>query len=474
MPGRQVAGGLLVAALVSAVIWAWVSLGAPPARASVPVAHPTRGEFVVSLHSEGLLASDDAVSVRNGDARGKIMGIVADGATIRAGEPFCRVEVQEMEQRLIQVELRAKQAKEEIERTRESAQQEYETARRAVEQAKQDMALFEQSSQVGVRQAEEQLKYDRAEESRLQLELDRKRRLLAKGCVPGTEVEIAQAAYEAQSFKVAQSVKDLALKRQELASQLRQKKTAVEAAENKSGVTQARIEEQVSYAKQRAETAAKEMEEMRASIAAATVRAPVSGVVTLTTNWAGGERRVLKEGDQVWWGVTLGTISNLARMSVRARIKEADICSVWKGQPAEVLFEVLPGQVFTGSVRSISTVAREVSPEEDPNAQPNERVFDVWVSVVQKHPGRLKPGLNAKVELFVKRIPKALFVPLEAVFEREGKSLVYVQQGERFVPRRVKVGERNDVAVVTLAGLNGREVVAMSDPTRLPVQKAKQ
>ena len=61
-------------------------------------------------------------------------------------------------------------------------------------------------------------------------------------------------------------------------------------------------------------------------------------------------------------------------------------------------------------------------------------------------------------------LPKALSVPLDCIFEREGKSIVYVKQGEAYLPREVELGERNEVAVVIRKGLSARRGSGPSDP----------
>jgi multidrug efflux pump subunit AcrA (membrane-fusion protein) len=155
-------------------------------------------------------------------------------------------------------------------------------------------------------------------------------------------------------------------------------------------------------------------------------------------------------------------------MSVRCRIKENDIALVRENQQAQAEFQALAGKNYAGEVSSVGTVAREVWVWEDPTAEANERVFDVVVKVNKERSGSLKPGLNARVRIVVKRIPDAVHVPLDAVFERSGKSLVFVKQGDSFLRREVTTGERSDVAVQLKSGLSGGEVVAMTDPTRYP------
>ena len=470
----RVIGILVVLALLGSGVWAWRAFAPRQAPRKIPTASPSRGEFVVSLQADGKLQSDDAVVVRNGEAGGKITVIVPDGAIVKQGDVFCRIESREIEQRKAELELSAKQAREEIEKTREAAQQDYDNARHAVEQARESLRLREESNQVQIQQKADKVEFDRAEEERLRVEYERSKRLADKGYVPGTEAEIAKATYEAQRFSVEQSAKELLKVRRQIASEKRQQQTVVQAAERKAEVAQTRIEEQAKAAQERAEQAGRELEKVMESLRNTTVLAPASGVVTLDTTYVGGgERRAWKAGDQAQPREHLGNISGTENMSLACRIRESNIASVWKGQKTEIEFEALPGRRFGGAVFTVGAVAREVWIFEDPKAEPNVRVFDVWVKVGQGQTGRLKPGLNGKVAFIVKRVPKAVYVPLEAVFERAGKSLVYVKRGDRFVPREVNVGERNDMAVVVRSGLAKNEVVAMTDPTRRPVQQAK-
>ena len=59
---------------------------------------------------------------------------------------------------------------------------------------------------------------------------------------------------------------------------------------------------------------------------------------------------------------------------------------------------------------------------------------------------------------------KALFVPLEAVFEKEGRTLAYVTRGRRAVPREIVLGPSNADFVVVEKGLGRGERVCLRDP----------
>ena len=463
---RRIITILSVATLALGGGWAW-----RVTRARAPVAHvetttASRGEFVVSLPAEGTLQSDDAVAVRTGKAPGELTMIVSDGTVVRAGDVFCRIEARELLRKQTDAELAFMQAQEEIEQTRDTALENYENAQRVLEQAKRNMQVWEESVGVRTKQAADQLEFDRAEAERLRLEYERAQRMAAKGYAAESEAEIARAAYEAQQFKVEQSTKDLELSRRQIESERRQKQSLVAAAEQRAQVSQRRIEQQVAHARSRAQSAARQLQTVVSALAETTIKAPVSGTVSLLTTYQGGERRSWREGDQVSVGTTLGSVSGSDRMSVRCRIKESNVSLLKNGQEAELEFEALSGRIYRGVVSSVGTVAREVWVWEDPTAEANERVFDVIIKVDQSKPGGLKPGLNARARIFIKRMKEEVYVPLDAVFERAGKSLVYVKQGARFVPREVETGDRNEVAVVIVAGLKAGEPVALSDPTR--------
>jgi RND family efflux transporter MFP subunit len=430
----------------------------------------TRGELVVSLLAEGTLQSDNSVVVRTGRAPGQLTGIATDGTVLRAGDAFCRIEARDLMRKQTDAELAAKQANEEIERSRDNAQQQYENEQRMLDQAEKDYQVWLDSTAMTTKQAEDQLAFDRAEAERLRLESDRSQRMAAKGYQAGAEAEVAKAAYDAQQFKVAQSEKDLELNHRQIAAQRRQRESMVAAARRRTQISREHIQERVHHAQQRAEVAAKELETVKAALADTVIVAPAAGTVSLFSTWQGGERRSWREGDQVSSGTPLGSISGSENMSVRCRIKENNIAAVRKGQEAEIEFQSLAGKNFSGVVSSVGTVAREVWIWEDPTAEANERVFDVVVKVKQTRADGLKPGLNAKARIIVKRLPNVLSVPLDAVFERAGKSLVYVKQGDGFVKRDVETGERSDAAIEVRSGLSEGEVIALSDPTRYPTK----
>jgi multidrug efflux pump subunit AcrA (membrane-fusion protein) len=88
----------------------------------------------------------------------------------------------------------------------------------------------------------------------------------------------------------------------------------------------------------------------------------------------------------------------------------------------------------------------------------------VRVQVNESEP-RLRPGMTARVEIEVEERKQALFIPLEAVFERDGRSVVYLE-GRRPRAREVVVGPSSADFVVIEKGLARGERVLLRDPGR--------
>jgi hypothetical protein len=78
----------------------------------------------------------------------------------------------------------------------------------------------------------------------------------------------------------------------------------------------------------------------------------------------------------------------------------------------------------------------------------------------------LRPGLLADVEIQIEKIPDALHVPAQAIFQKNGKPTVFVQQkNKRFLPREVQLVKQSESMMVLASGVQAGEIVALSDPT---------
>lgn len=198
------------------------------------------------------------------------------------------------------------------------------------------------------------------------------------------------------------------------------------------------------------------------------IRAPFDGVVSLKENRdaSGGMifwGMVLPEyraGDQIWPGRPVADVIESGLMEVRAKVDESDRPNLVDGQPAIVEVDALPGEQFKARVGQLSGLANRASFFESSGLT---RLFDVTLQF--DHPdNRLKAGVSARVTLDGKEVPDALHVPRQAVFDKNGKSYIFVKAGEHFDEREIKIAQRTE-SRVAITGLAEGTEIALVDPT---------
>jgi multidrug efflux pump subunit AcrA (membrane-fusion protein) len=141
-------------------------------------------------------------------------------------------------------------------------------------------------------------------------------------------------------------------------------------------------------------------------------------------------------------------------MIVNATVSEVDASQVSEGQEAIITLDAFPDAPFRGKVTRKGTLARRKEQGSKIN------VFDVEIAILDTDE-RLKPGMSASTRIVVERLEDRVSVPLEAVFEIEGRPCVYLANRKS---RPVQVGRRNDMEIEILDGLTGDETVCLVDP----------
>lgn len=180
-----------------------------------------------------------------------------------------------------------------------------------------------------------------------------------------------------------------------------------------------------------------------------TIRAPITGVILSRSVEAGQVISSAISG--LNQGTLLMTMADLAKIQVKAKVDETDIPRVKKGQEARIEFDAFPEVEFKGVVASIW-----------PQAAGNENIssFPVEIEITDARKSWLKPGMQASVDIIIKKIDKTLVVPVEAVLEREGKFGVYLIQNGKPVWRVIEVGDSGMEMVEVKKGLKpGDQVV---------------
>jgi len=187
------------------------------------------------------------------------------------------------------------------------------------------------------------------------------------------------------------------------------------------------------------------------------VVAPHDGILVLQRNWRGEMPRV---GDSMWRGQPIGEIPELKSMKAEVFVLEADAAGLAVDQKATVSLEADSQSTFGGKVSTVDKVARPRIPR-----QPVQ-YFGVTVELQRTDPKLMKPGARVRAVLEVENQTNAFAIPRQALFEKEGKRLVYRKKGKGFEPVEVTIGSSSAGRVVVTKGLAKNDEIALQDPTR--------
>ncbi|HYE30585.1 MAG TPA: efflux RND transporter periplasmic adaptor subunit, partial [Methylomirabilota bacterium] len=148
------------------------------------------------------------------------------------------------------------------------------------------------------------------------------------------------------------------------------------------------------------------------------------------------------------------------QMSVKVRIHESHIEKVKKGLKAQVRVDAFPDRVIEGEVIKVGLL---------PDSQnrwmnPDLKVYLSTIKINGNHEW-VKPGMSAKVEVMVKEIPDAIYVPIQAISPENNEHFAYLAGAGKPERRKVTIGEFNDEFIEIKSGLKEGEKVLLRAPS---------
>jgi len=190
------------------------------------------------------------------------------------------------------------------------------------------------------------------------------------------KIELASARFETERIR---RIKELEFKQAEIAykKELRKRELNRIIQENDRKIQEIRLRQ-----------IERNVEDARSIIPSLTLRAPVAGVLQLTTNWASG--LPVKVGDQIYTGNRMANIPELKYMKVNTSVNENDFLKLHTGQQVAVRLDALKDVVFDGEVSYIGKLCHWNTYQDSKTRQ---KVFDVEVRLL-KPDERLKPGMT--------------------------------------------------------------------------------
>ena len=178
----------------------------------------------------------------------------------------------------------------------------------------------------------------------------------------------------------------------------------------------------------------------KSELEATTLKAPFSGVVAEVN---------IDVGEMVSTTTQALRLLDLSRMYLEVNVDEVDIRHVELGQPVTIIVDAYPNLTLTGSVVEIGIVPRGSS---------DLVLFPVKIELDEVDP-RVKPGMSAEGRIVVDRVDGALAVPVDAVAQVDGQSMVTVVTDSGNVPTPVETGISDGMFVEIVSGLKAGDKI---------------
>jgi len=170
------------------------------------------------------------------------------------------------------------------------------------------------------------------------------------------------------------------------------------------------------------------------------LNAPIDGIVV---------ERNATVGASVGTDANVFKIIDLSQVWIDANVFEKDLQRVRTGQEVKLTVPAFPQTTFTGRVIFVDSVV-----------DPDTRTVKVRTEVANPD-GRLKPDMFANVQIVTDLNRAAISIPQSAVLNDEGKSIVFVAEGDGYKKRQVQPGIQNNDRVEIVDGLNAGDKVVV-------------
>jgi multidrug efflux pump subunit AcrA (membrane-fusion protein) len=399
---------------IAALVLALAAAAAATLRSSTSIARPTavveRGTFIDFLPVRGEIRPERSIVLTAPSAGGgdmQIIQLVANGATVRAGDTIAVFDTTNQQRTLEQKTSELKQARAELERAHAEQERRVRAAAAELEQAKSTAARH-------------RLDLDAAE-------------LLSKVEAEKRAITVANAE------RLVRELEDKLAGEREI--------TAADLA----------------IAQQKVDKMRYDVGETERMIRALTLTTPRDGMVSLLPNFRAGGPMArtspeFRRGDRAWAGAAIAELPDLASVRMALRVDEADRARLASGGATRVRVDAVPDREFAARIAEISLVATP-----DFTSFPPVRNFDVSVALVETDP-RLRTGMSATARIELDRLDDALMVPASAVVERDGTTSVFVVSGNALQQRRITVLRRGRERIAVERGLSAGERVAIEPP----------
>ena len=408
----------------------------------------------------------------------KIIFIVAEGDTVKAGDVVVRFDSAELDRTIAQQEVKVKQAETKVLTTEKEAavqknkgQSEIAEAQLELDLAQLDLEKYELGDydvsvndlKSAIALAEADL--EEAEDMQANLETLVKKGFKTPEQLRAQRQKVIEARFRwerdkrklkvLQDYEHRRKLTELKAKADQAVKKLERAKANAEAQDAKWASEHEAARATCALEKQQLDRHLEQKQKCE-------ITAKQDGVVAYANQpWYDSSRQI-REGAMVHFRQKIFSLPDMSAMQVKVNVHESKVKKVNVGQTAEIRVEAFPNLLLTGTVKSVSPLA-------DSNRSwlhGGVKEYSTVVTIDKMPDEQLKPGMSAEVKILVNEIPIALLVPVQAVTEHEHEQFAYVKTSDGFARTNVTIGDSDQKLVEILQGLSDGAVVALDARAR--------
>jgi multidrug efflux pump subunit AcrA (membrane-fusion protein) len=156
------------------------------------------------------------------------------------------------------------------------------------------------------------------------------------------------------------------------------------------------------------------------------------------------------------WNPLIATLPDMSVALSETYIREIDISKVQLNDSVRITIDALPDKVFWGKVIKIATIGED-------HKDFDMKAFKVIVRF-EKSDKDMKPGMTANNDIIVASYQDKLLIPLNAVFSKNGKQIVYLRRGGSITEQEVQLVAENEQYGVVEKAIQEGDVVLLYQP----------
>jgi HlyD family secretion protein len=444
----------------------------------------TQTSFEVTTTSSGELEAKNEIEVRSElENSSTIVEVVDEGKVVKKGDVLVRLNSDQIQTQITDVELRVESSKAELEKAETAVKiQEKENASK-ISQSRLKVTLAELAFKQWddgekvqkTKDCEQAITKATEELQRLKDKYEKCVELEKKGFVSIDEMKQDKIAFEdarraLEKATLAQEIfekYEIPSSRASKQSDVDQAREELERVEEQTKIELKSKEADRITAQRKLDTNSEYLAKLKTQLEKSTIVAPADGLVVYATSmersrWGWGGDGPLTIGRQVHPNETLIILPDTSEMVASVRVHETLASRIHEGLSATVKVDAVGGRIFNAKVLNIGILA-EASGWRDPNL----REYTVKLTITNPDKVELKPSMRCEAEIIMGNVDNALALPIQAVHNDGMLRFVYVQAkpgSSEYVRRPVKLGRISESLAEVAAGVKDGERVLLRKP----------